>query len=135
MTQHDTQPLSEVLEGKKIIMIYFSAHWCPPCRAFTPQLAAKYKAAAAEKGIEIVFVSSDRDEASFREYFNEMPWTAVPFSARDIKNKLSQKYGVQGIPTLVVLDENGELLTTNGRGQLNKYFGGGGGGGGGCTIC
>lgn len=22
----------------KVIAIYFSAHWCPPCRAFTPVL-------------------------------------------------------------------------------------------------
>ena len=26
------------LEGK-IVGIYFSAHWCPPCKAYTPQLA------------------------------------------------------------------------------------------------
>mmetsp|Transcript_14451 Transcript_14451/g.25254 ORF Transcript_14451/g.25254 Transcript_14451/m.25254 type:complete len:90 (-) Transcript_14451:172-441(-) len=65
----------------------------------------------------------------------EMPWTAVPYGARNIKEKLSQLYGVQGIPTLVVLDENGKLLTKNGRGQVDKYFGGGGGGGGGRSRC
>jgi thiol-disulfide isomerase/thioredoxin len=29
---------SEALAGKTVVL-YFSAHWCPPCRAFTPQLA------------------------------------------------------------------------------------------------
>ncbi len=24
------------LASKKVIGIYFSAHWCPPCRGFTP---------------------------------------------------------------------------------------------------
>ena len=28
----------EALADKKIILFYFSAHWCPPCRAFTPIL-------------------------------------------------------------------------------------------------
>ena len=26
------KPSSEALAGKDIILIYFSAHWCPPCR-------------------------------------------------------------------------------------------------------
>ena len=31
------------LGGKKIVLIYFSAHWCPPCRAFTPMLKDFYE--------------------------------------------------------------------------------------------
>ena len=57
------------LKGKTV-GIYFSAHWCPPCRGFTPQLAEQYKKLKAKgKDFEIVFASSDRDEASFKEYF------------------------------------------------------------------
>ncbi|MGB1602242.1 MAG: thioredoxin-like domain-containing protein, partial [Promethearchaeia archaeon] len=33
---------------------------------------------AAGKSIQLVFVSSDRDEAQFKEYFQEMPWLALP---------------------------------------------------------
>ena len=29
---------SEALAGKTVVL-YFSAHWCPPCKAFTPLLA------------------------------------------------------------------------------------------------
>ena len=32
---------AEVLDGK-VVGIYFSAHWCPPCRGFTPKLAEWY---------------------------------------------------------------------------------------------
>jgi len=35
--------------------------------------------------LEIVFVSSDRSESDWKGYFSEMPWLAIPFSARDIK--------------------------------------------------
>jgi len=97
-------PTVELLAVKTAVGIYFSAHWCPPCRQFTPQLAERYKALlAANKELEIVFVSSDREEASFHEYFSSMPWTALPFSARDIKAQLSSKFGVSGIPSLVFL--------------------------------
>ena len=36
---------SKALNGKKTVALYFSAHWCPPCRGFTPQLAGWYKQA------------------------------------------------------------------------------------------
>ena len=32
----------QALAGKKIICFYFSAQWCPPCKAFTPVLAEFY---------------------------------------------------------------------------------------------
>ncbi len=37
------KPASEVVGGKDIIAFYFSAHWCPPCRAFTPILKDFYE--------------------------------------------------------------------------------------------
>ena len=67
--------------------VYFSAHWCPPCRGFTPVLAEFYKKWVEEEGksLEIVFVSSDRDQEAFDEYYNSMPWAALKFEFRDEK--------------------------------------------------
>jgi len=97
--------------------VYFSAHWCGPCRGFTPKLAEAYEAYKA-KGLkfEIVFVSSDRDESSFDSYYGEQPWLALPYAARDAKTKLSKKFKVNGIPSLIILDgKTGETITTDGR--------------------
>jgi len=113
----------DALAGKKHVMIYFSAHWCPPCRGFTPVLAEKFTKTAEANGIAVVFVSSDRDQAAFDEYYGEMPWLALPFSERDLKAKLGEKYGVRGIPCLVVLDDQGNLVTKEGRAEVDKYFG------------
>lgn len=44
-----------------------------------------------------------------------MPWLAVPFEDRARKGELAGKFGVNGIPTLVVLDRDGNVMTTNGR--------------------
>merc|ERR1719230_2551158 len=112
---------ADAMVGKTHVGIYFSAHWCPPCRGFTPKLAEWYKANAEGLKMEIVFASSDSDEAAFSEYFGEMPWKAIPYSARDLKAKLSKKYKVSGIPSFVIVDaETGELCTTNGREGVSK---------------
>ncbi|PFH35273.1 nucleoredoxin family protein [Besnoitia besnoiti] len=99
-----------------VVGIYFSAHWCPPCRQFTPMLARRYhELKSLNKAFEVVFISSDHDKGSFDEYFGSMPWLSLPFEDRARKASLSQIYGVSGIPTLVLVDSNGTLVDRNGR--------------------
>lgn len=91
------------------------AHWCGPCRGFTPRLAASYKQLQSDgKPFEVVFVSSDENESEFKEYFGEMPWLALPFEDRARKMQLSKSFKVRGIPTLVILDDQGKTVTTKG---------------------
>jgi len=108
--------VSAALAGKEVVGLYFSAHWCPPCRGFTPKLAEAYKTIAADKSFEIVFVSSDKDEEQFAAYHKEMPWLALPFAERDIKKQLSKQFKVSGIPALILLDgATGKVLSNDGR--------------------
>lgn len=112
---------TDLLAGKTV-GIYFSAHWCPPCRAFTPELVKFHKELTRKgKPFEIVFVSSDHDKSSMYNYMKEMdmPWLALPFND-DHKKSLSQKYGITGIPTLVIINPDGELITKNGRGNVTQ---------------
>lgn len=103
----------------KLIGLYFSAHWCPPCRQFTPKLAEKYQELTGEgKALEIIFVSSDRDEASAQEYFSSMPWKMLKFSARKQKQLLSDLFKVSGIPSLVIVNDEKGLVTLEGRTAL-----------------
>mmetsp|Transcript_22641 Transcript_22641/g.41887 ORF Transcript_22641/g.41887 Transcript_22641/m.41887 type:complete len:425 (+) Transcript_22641:73-1347(+) len=107
---------TEELLGGKVVGLYFSAHWCGPCRNFTPMLSEAYAMfQSLGKTFEIVFVSSDKDQSSFDEYYGSMPWLALPFSDRERKGLLSSKYGVSGIPTLVIVGEDGKTITTDGR--------------------
>mmetsp|Transcript_37731 Transcript_37731/g.48850 ORF Transcript_37731/g.48850 Transcript_37731/m.48850 type:complete len:337 (+) Transcript_37731:377-1387(+) len=115
-----TVPFSS-LAGKSLAL-YFSAHWCPPCRGFTPKLAELYnsmKSSERSNDFEFIFISSDRDEASFNEYHGEQPWLALPFNKRSEKEELSNMFGVQGIPTLVTIDSNGKVINKNARGAAS----------------
>ncbi|KAJ7308818.1 hypothetical protein JRQ81_008086 [Phrynocephalus forsythii] len=106
---------STVLEGSHV-GVYFSAHWCPPCRSLTRVLVESYrKIKEAGQKFEIVFVSADRSEESFKQYFSEMPWLAIPYTDETRRSRLNRLYGIQGIPTLIVLDAKGEVITRQGR--------------------
>eukprot|EP00808_Paulinella_micropora_P005033 g67555.t1 len=108
----DTQT---ALQGKKVA-IYFSAHWCPPCRRFTPLLKEYYeKMDEKEKAqTEVVFCSSDHDLPEFEIYFDEHPWKAIPYQAEELRQKLNNTYQVKGVPHLVTLASEGNIITTNG---------------------
>ncbi|MFA7173694.1 MAG: thioredoxin-like domain-containing protein [Kiritimatiellia bacterium] len=105
----------------KVVGIYFSAHWCPPCRAFTPQLVKFYNKLQADgKPFEIVFVSSDRSKEAMYDYMKEMDmkWNALPYGDKH-RELLAKKFNVSGIPKLVILNAKGELITENGRNYVN----------------
>jgi nucleoredoxin len=53
------------LQGK-VVGVYFSAHWCPPCRAFTP-LLVKYRD-AHQADFEVVLVDLDHSAKEMQEY-------------------------------------------------------------------
>ena len=112
---------SDAFAGCDAVGVYFSAHWCPPCRGFTPILSERYRALKdAGKKVEIVFVSSDKDEESFRAYHSEMPFLAVPYAERQLKSLLNDKYSVSGIPSLIFFDpKGGQLLTSDGRKEIS----------------
>eukprot|EP00658_Telonema_sp_P-2_P038382 TRINITY_DN27556_c0_g1_i1.p1 TRINITY_DN27556_c0_g1~~TRINITY_DN27556_c0_g1_i1.p1 ORF type:complete len:1525 (-),score=378.05 TRINITY_DN27556_c0_g1_i1:111-4685(-) len=108
--------LAQAAIENKVLGIYFSAHWCPPCRNFTPKLAALYRALKQQnQPFEVVFCSSDRNATEFQEYLGSMPWLAVPFEQQAVLKKLKQNFEVSGIPKLVLIDQAGQLISEDGR--------------------
>ena len=117
----DKVKLSEVKEAP-LIGVYFSAHWCPPCRGFTPVLSQFYNVANKKsKNIEIIFVSFDRSEHGFKEYYDTMPWLSFPFTS-DKKIPFAQEFQIMGIPALLVFDKNGKLIDYDGRMTVQNVF-------------
>ncbi len=102
--------------------LYFSAHWCGPCRGFTPKLVNFYETANKEKKqIEIIFVSSDKSEPDFNEYFGTMPWISIPFGDEAIKT-IKETFAIRGIPTFLVFNKEGKLIDEDGRMTVeNRY--------------
>ncbi|GAX85318.1 hypothetical protein CEUSTIGMA_g12735.t1 [Chlamydomonas eustigma] len=114
-----TVSTSSVVDGK-YVGLYFSAHWCPPCRGFTPRLRQTYEGLLKEgKPFEVVFVSLDRSQQQFDEYYGEMPWAALPFDS-NIKKTLASKFGVASIPTFVMISPEGHVLSKNAKSSVTN---------------
>jgi len=92
-------------------LIYFSAHWCPPCRTFTPDLVKFYNENGGGEKFEVLFVSSDEDGVKMLGYMKEMtmPWIALTFGSSKT-NEIKKKYGGEGIPCLTVVDGKDEVV-------------------------
>jgi nucleoredoxin len=105
----DDAPLAQA----KYYGIYYSASWCGPCRAFTPDLVRWYKRQKNKNPhFELIFVSSDRSEEDMAAYMKEdnMDWPALAFDQKSSTPALTKHSG-PGIPCLVMIDETGKVLS------------------------
>ncbi|XP_047522327.1 nucleoredoxin-like [Pieris napi] len=123
--QGEQSKLYEELSANAIRVFYFAAHWCPPCRSFAPSLcstlSAVRKRRAKYANTQLILVSSDRSEQSFKRTVASVAAggaLAVPWSATEARTALPAALGVAGIPALVITDAVGKLLTSNGRQHL-----------------
>jgi nucleoredoxin len=114
-------PARELL-GAQRILLYFSANWCPPCRAFTPRLVDYYRSHDGGKAFKLLFVGSDQSAEAMQAYMREdaMPWWGVAFDS-DSDRQLTKAYSGDGIPRLVLLDGKGRILADSFEGE--RYLG------------
>ncbi|CAJ0604481.1 unnamed protein product [Cylicocyclus nassatus] len=111
----------EYLKGK-MVGLYFSASWCPPCRAFTPKLKRFYEAIKeTHPDFEIVLVSRDKEADELFEYYDEHmgDWTFIPFGDPKIE-ELLEKYQARTIPGMRVIRPDGSVVVKDARQEIQE---------------
>ena len=91
----------------KVVLVDFWATWCGPCMAEVPNVVAAYKKLNG-KGFEIVGISLDDDEKKLKQVVadKEMSWPHH-FDGKGWENELAQKYGINSIPEMWLVDKKG----------------------------
>lgn len=133
---------NKALKNVKLIGLYFSASWCPPCKQFSPILKQFYHTVnditeekeddedennknKKPRNLEIIYVSSDRTIPSFEEYYATLqPFLTISVKSKDciaIKQKLAQQFLITGLPSLIILDgKNLNYITNDAKNAIMK---------------
>jgi thiol-disulfide isomerase/thioredoxin len=104
----------------KVVLVDFWATWCGPCVAEIPNVKDTYDKLHG-KGFEIVGISFDKDKDALEKFVgeHEMKWPQY-FDGKVWGNDYGQKYGINGIPSMWLVDKKGNLRDMNARGALEE---------------
>ncbi len=109
--------LSNIIGTKKLIMLDFWASWCMPCLKEMPNIAKIYEK-HKENGFEIIGISLDKNQSSWKNAIskNNMIWTHI-IENKGWESDVMISYGIKSIPYIILIDENGVIVSRNLRGE------------------
>ncbi len=127
------KPFDQKSLAGKVVLVDFWATWCGPCIAEIPNVLEQYEK-YHDKGFEVVGVSLDEDRDALEKFVAEqkIPWPILyeKPQGEGWRHPLSTFYGISGIPTVILIGRDGNVVTLDARGeklgeQLDKLFAGG----------
>lgn len=113
--------LSEKIKQGRYTLLEFWASWCGPCREGIPYLKQVYNLYHAQ-GFDIISVSMDSKKSEWLKATaaEKMPWLQVS-ELKAFNGPASKLYNFKGIPTVLMIDPNGIIVSRDMRGSwLNK---------------
>ena len=93
----------------KVVIISFWAAWCGPCRKELPVLSGIQKRATTDK-LQVISINIDDDRRLYKKIAKALAGTEMKLIF-DTSHKTGKKYGVEGIPHMLILDADGRVAS------------------------
>jgi thiol-disulfide isomerase/thioredoxin len=107
----------------KVVLVDFWATWCKPCLEELPNVKKNF-ALYHNRGFEVISVNVDNDHAALEKFLaaERPPWVMLYDGAWD-DNPVTTYYGISRIPTAILVDREGNVVTTDALGtELGKQL-------------
>lgn len=92
----------------KVVILSFWASWCEPCRKELPVLAGVVKQVGPDH-LQVLAVNHRDEVRPFRYVVGVLKDYPIKFMKRDPNAKLARKFGVQGIPRMIIIGRDGKV--------------------------
>jgi thiol-disulfide isomerase/thioredoxin len=96
----------DALHGK-VVVLTFWASWCGYCRQELPMLAHMQKIVGHDN-LEVIAINFKESKQEFLSVIRANKGLDLTY-VQDSKGKVSDRYGVEGLPNMFILDRDGKI--------------------------
>ena len=104
----------------KVLFLHFWGTWCPPCRIELPEmdaLAKKLKTQGEKAKMDFLAIAISDTKKDLTNFMEKNSYTFP--AALDETGKVAFAYGIQGVPTSMLISPDGKIIKIH-VGMMNK---------------